>query len=153
MVGPILAIGALAVFAVPLVLMLYFAVRYVADMIPRTERDGRPRAPRPAETRAPSPPPPSPPPAPSGRAAPSPDDRRAPDERAPFGHASGCRLCGHSAAHHEPGPRGGCTWKRPGWRHERVHRDDDRHTGWIDERRWHDGTPCGCPAYVDSGAD
>lgn len=142
MVGPILAIVALAVFAVPLVLMLYFAVRYAADMIPRRERDGRPRGARPAGASAR----PREGRAPSSRGVP----RAADGRRAPFGHETGCRLCGHSRIHHESGPRGGCTWRRPGWRHERVHRDDDQHTGWIDERRWHDGTPCGCPAYVDS---
>ncbi|WP_026401362.1 hypothetical protein [Actinomadura rifamycini] len=145
MVGPILAIVALAVFAVPLVLMLYFAARYAADLVPRRERDDRPRGARPAPPRA----------RPRERPAPAPPGgRRAADgRRAPFGHASGCRLCGHSRIHHEPPERGGCTWRRPGWRHERVYRDDDWDTGWVDERRWHDGTPCGCAAYVGSGDD
>lgn len=173
--GQILAIVALAVFAVPILLMLYFLIKYVIDLIPRKVRDDCPAcrhaehdrsagacpAPgcdcplgkRPPEARAgaanrPRPTPPAAPKTP-------PEDRaflRAKARRPP-GHDPGpCRACGHSLVHHEPGSRDGCTWSRPGWRWERVHRDDDWATGWEDERRWDRGTPCGCPAYLDPEA-
>ncbi|MBE1534249.1 hypothetical protein [Actinomadura algeriensis] len=170
MVGQILAIVALAVFAVPLVLMLYVATRYVIGLFPREVRDDcpacghavhdRPGHDRPAgacgEPGCGCPlgartaePPARPRPLPPPRDADAP--RPAPPRR-PQGHATGCLVCGHSSAHHDSGPQGGCTWSRAGWRFERVHRDDDWNTGWIDERRWDPGTPCGCPAYVDPGA-
>ena len=167
MVGQILAIAALAVFAAPLLLMLYLAARYVIGLIPREVRDDRtrrghaahdrpghgrttgacaepgcqrPRGARPDEATGP----------PGARPRYRAHDGA--NRRDPSGAESGCLACGHSLVHHEPGSRGGCTWSRAGWRWERVHRDDDWNTGWIDERRWDPGAPCGCPAYVAPGA-
>ncbi|QFG24913.1 hypothetical protein [Actinomadura sp. WMMB 499] len=178
MVGQILAIVAMAVFAAPVVLLLYFTVKYVIDVMPRTVRDdctacghaehdrasgcpadgcdrpppSRPRRPEAGTGAADRPDRPDPPPrAPAGPEI-TPADIAYLEAKAsrPGGYDPGpCRACGHLLEQHS---HLGCRQAPTGWHRERRHEVDHwGDAGWETRRRW-GGDPCGCRTYLDPEA-